>query len=188
MAKKDEVDKKPKDMVLEALRAVGGEQWLIDYAESNPRGFANLVQKMLPQEVSAKLETSFTLRLNVKKREEVLVEREVEGERKMEGDGLPARLGEGVAEPRRKRSTDRQPPSGLPKNIDKALYSVRQAARDGKTLRESGDGGGKGAGDQHGDRFSRPSRKTDPGPVETQAPETAERKKPNRKNARKRDA
>lgn len=42
-----------KDMILGALDQAGGEQYLADQAEANPRAFLTLIGKVLPSEIKA---------------------------------------------------------------------------------------------------------------------------------------
>lgn len=57
-----------KTLVLEALAEVGGKDWLVALAREEPRAFAALVQKLVPQEIAAKVDSDFTLVLNVDRR------------------------------------------------------------------------------------------------------------------------
>jgi hypothetical protein len=45
-------------MILNALDAVGGQEWLIQQAEENPTAFMTLLGKILPTQVQANVDCS----------------------------------------------------------------------------------------------------------------------------------
>ena len=57
-------------MVMEALEEVGGKAWLVALAREEPRSFAQMLGKLIPQEIEARVDTDVVLRLNVGKREQ----------------------------------------------------------------------------------------------------------------------
>jgi hypothetical protein len=67
---KNKVNGEAKRMVLSALESVGGIDWLIALAKHEPRSFASIIQKLIPTEVAAKVESDVVLKLNVHRYEE----------------------------------------------------------------------------------------------------------------------
>lgn len=65
----NKLSRQAKELVLAALDEVGGKDWLVALAREEPRAFAALIQKLVPQEIAAKVDSDFTLVLNVGKRE-----------------------------------------------------------------------------------------------------------------------
>jgi hypothetical protein len=62
---KNKINGEAKRLVLEALETVGGVDWLIALAKHEPRSFASIIQKLIPSEIAAKVESDVVLKLNV---------------------------------------------------------------------------------------------------------------------------
>lgn len=52
-----------KNMILSALRAVGGEQYLIEQAQNNPAVFLALLSKLIPRDVKASVSAEVEISL-----------------------------------------------------------------------------------------------------------------------------
>lgn len=59
-----------KQLVLEALDEVGGKDWLVALAREEPKSFAQLVSKLIPQVQDVKVSSDVVLKLNVGKRKQ----------------------------------------------------------------------------------------------------------------------
>lgn len=70
--RKNKIHGKAKQLVLEALDEVGGKDWLVALAHEEPKAFASLIQKLVPQEIAAKIDSDVVLRLNVNRRQEAI--------------------------------------------------------------------------------------------------------------------
>ncbi len=54
-------NKEIKDMILSALEKAGGENYLLEQAQTNPTAFMSLVGKVIPKDLNAKVEGSMNL-------------------------------------------------------------------------------------------------------------------------------
>lgn len=61
----NKVTKELKEMILGALSDVGGQSYLARQAEENPTAFLNLVGKVLPHELKAKVEGDQTVAMTI---------------------------------------------------------------------------------------------------------------------------
>lgn len=59
----NKVPKTIKESILAAFDAVGAEEYLIEQAHANPTAFLNLMGKILPSELSAKVEGAVSLNI-----------------------------------------------------------------------------------------------------------------------------
>ena len=61
----NKVTKELKEMILGALSDVGGQYYLARQAEENPTAFLNLIGKVLPHELKAKVEGDQTVAMTI---------------------------------------------------------------------------------------------------------------------------
>ena len=64
----NKINGEAKRLVIQALTEVGGKDWLVALAKHEPRSFAQMLTKLIPTEIAAKVESDVVLRLNVNRR------------------------------------------------------------------------------------------------------------------------
>ena len=87
-------------MVLEALEEVGGKDYLVALAREEPKAFAQMIGKLIPQEIDAKVDTNVSLKLNIARRtpeERLIAEQEIQGAIQAERQTGPTEAQEGWA-------------------------------------------------------------------------------------------